>query len=90
MEIPDYLICKITLQLMEEPVLSEEGFTYEKKVLEEHYRLKGTVEPITRRKVEGTLFPNHAIKQATEDFLKMNPWAYEEEKGEDYRLIPFV
>jgi|JI6StandDraft_1071083.scaffolds.fasta_scaffold132410_2 STIP1 family protein 1 len=75
---------------MEEPAVSEDGFTYEKKVLEEHFRLKGPIEPITRRKVEGRVFPNHALKQATEEFLKQNPWAFEEEKGEDFNLIPFI
>lgn len=56
--------------LMEEPVVSEEGFTYERKVLDEHYRLKGPIEPITRNKVEGKCFPNHALKIAIEEFLK--------------------
>jgi len=30
MEVPDYLICRITDELMDEPVLLESGFTYEK------------------------------------------------------------
>ena len=80
-EIPDHLVCKITLMLMEQPVVSEEGFTYERKVLEEHYKLKGPIEPITRKKVEGKCYPNHALKQAIDDFLKENPWAFEEANG---------
>jgi hypothetical protein len=35
--------------LMEDPVISEDGFSYERKVLEEHYKLKGPIEPITRK-----------------------------------------
>ena len=89
-EIPDHLICKITLMLMEDPVISEEGFTYERKVLEEHYKLKGAVEPITRKEVSGKVYPNHALKQAIEVFLRENPWAFEEEKGENYNDIQFV
>ena len=50
--------------LMEDPVLSEEGFSYERTVLEEHYNLKGPVEPITRKDVKGKIYPNHALKQA--------------------------
>jgi hypothetical protein len=29
--------------LMEDPVLSEHGFTYERQVIEEHYKLKGPI-----------------------------------------------
>ena len=67
--------------LMEDPVLSEEGFSYERQILEEHYKLKGPIEPITRKNVKGKIIPNHALKQAIETFLKENPWAFEEEKG---------
>lgn len=30
-EVPDYLLCRITDELMEEPVCLESGFTYEKE-----------------------------------------------------------
>jgi len=36
MTIPDHLSCKITLDLMEDPVTTESGMTYEREVLEEH------------------------------------------------------
>jgi hypothetical protein len=36
------------------------------------------------------VLPNHALKQAIEIFLKDNPWAFEEEKSEDYHQIVFV
>ena len=32
-EIPDYLCCKITLELMEEPMVTDWGQTYEKSAL---------------------------------------------------------
>jgi hypothetical protein len=31
MEVPDYLLCRITDELMDEPVILESGFTYEKE-----------------------------------------------------------
>jgi hypothetical protein len=31
MEVPDYLLCRITDELMDEPVVLESGFTYEKE-----------------------------------------------------------
>jgi STIP1 homology and U-box containing protein 1 len=76
--------------LMEDPVVSEAGFSYERQVLEEHYKLKGPVEPITRKEVTGKIFPNQALKQAIEAFLRDNPWAYEEEKCENYQDIIFI
>ena len=33
-DIPDFLLCRITDELMEEPVILESGFTYEKKAIE--------------------------------------------------------
>jgi hypothetical protein len=30
-EVPDYLLCRITDELMDEPVILESGFTYEKE-----------------------------------------------------------
>jgi STIP1 family protein 1 len=34
--IPDYLICRITLDLMEDPVTTDSGQTYEREALEQH------------------------------------------------------
>ena len=31
MDVPDYLVCRITDELMEEPVILSSGFTYEKE-----------------------------------------------------------
>jgi len=47
-EIPDYLTCKITMELMEEPVITESGITYEKAVLMEHLNKNGNFDPVTR------------------------------------------
>ena len=35
--------------LIEDPVVSEAGFSYERKALEEYYQAKGPMEPITRK-----------------------------------------
>ena len=36
-EVPDYLLCRITDEIMEEPVILESGFTYEKEKILEHF-----------------------------------------------------
>jgi hypothetical protein len=37
LEVPDYLNCPISDELMEEPVILESGFTYEKSSIEKHF-----------------------------------------------------
>jgi hypothetical protein len=37
MEVPDYLLCRITDELMDEPVILESGFTYEKEQIIKHF-----------------------------------------------------
>jgi STIP1 family protein 1 len=32
-QIPDYLVCKITLDIMEEPVTTDSGQTYERSAI---------------------------------------------------------
>ena len=61
-EIPNALICKITLDLFSDPVVNETGITYEKDALLRHIKTKGKVDPTTKQKISGKLFPNFAIK----------------------------
>lgn len=35
-QIPDYLICRITLELMEDPVITDSGHVYERSAIQEH------------------------------------------------------
>jgi len=37
LEVPDYLLCRITDEIMEEPVILESGFTYERDKIIEHF-----------------------------------------------------
>lgn len=60
--IPDYLCCKITLDLIEDPVTTESGHTYEREVIEEHIKKNGNIDPVTRKQISGVLYPNLAVK----------------------------
>ena len=71
-------------------MISEAGLTYERQALEEHYRLKVPIEPITRKECKGLIIPNQACKLGVETFLEEHPWAYEHSPGEDYHSIPMV
>lgn len=48
LEVPDYLLCRITDELMDEPVILESGFTYEKSEILRHFNRNGNFDPITR------------------------------------------
>ena len=84
LEIPDYLICRISDDLMEEPVCLESGFTYEKSSITKHFQINGNFDPMTREEVKtSNLVINKQIKHATEEFLMKNPWGFEHFPGEN-------
>ena len=62
LQIPDHLICKITFDLMENPVCTEAGHCYEKEVIEEHLQKNGPIDPFTRQPVSPKLYPAFNIK----------------------------
>ncbi|ETB60446.1 hypothetical protein YYC_02729 [Plasmodium yoelii 17X] len=78
-QIPDYLCCKISMCLMNEPVITPSGMTYDKIFLYEHVKHNGSFDPVSREQFSiREVIPNYAIKEATDNFLKTNPWAFEE------------
>jgi len=63
---------------MEEPVILTSGFTYEKELIKRHFEVNGAFDPLTREEVNPEmLILNKNLKQATQDFLQKNPWAFE-------------
>jgi len=50
--IPDYLCCKITLDLIEDPVTTSAGHTYDKEPLLEHLEKNGYLDPVTREPIK--------------------------------------
>ena len=53
----DRFYCPITLQLLVEPVLTEDGHHYEKHAIQKHFRMLGSFSPLTKQGVN----PNIAI-----------------------------
>lgn len=83
--IPDFLLCRITDDFMQEPVIIQSGFTYEKKAIIQHFQINGCTDPITRQQVDPhVMIPNHYLKQASEYFIEKNPWSFMYIPGEDY------
>ncbi|KAM3373841.1 E3 ubiquitin-protein ligase CHIP isoform X1 [Capsicum galapagoense] len=76
-EVPDYLCCKITLDIFRDPVITPSGFTYERAVILDHLQKVGQFDPITRAPLFPLqLVPNLAIKEAVRAFLDKHGWAY--------------
>ncbi|KAL3531059.1 hypothetical protein ACH5RR_010381 [Cinchona calisaya] len=76
-EVPDYLCCKITLDIFRDPVIAPSGVTYERAVILNHLETVGNFEPITRAPLyQSQLVPNLAIKEAVRAFLDQHGWAY--------------
>ncbi|KAF9688436.1 hypothetical protein SADUNF_Sadunf02G0197000 [Salix dunnii] len=79
-EVPDYLCCKITLDIFRDPVITPSGVSYERAVLLDHLEKVGNFDPITREPLyPSQLVPNFAIKEAVHAYLDKNGWAYRTE-----------
>jgi len=60
--IPQEFICPITLSIMENPVICDDGYTYEREAI---IRLPNSISPMTRQSINKlNLIPNRAIKDA--------------------------
>ncbi|XP_012276191.1 E3 ubiquitin-protein ligase CHIP [Orussus abietinus] len=75
-DVPDYLCGKISFEILQEPVITPSGITYERKDIEEHLQRVGHFDPVTRvRLTQDQLIPNLAMKEVVDSFLQENEWA---------------
>ncbi|GAB4830313.1 hypothetical protein Ancab_019951 [Ancistrocladus abbreviatus] len=76
-EVPDYLCCKISLDILRDPVIAPSGITYERAVILDHIQKVGMFDPVTREPLyQWQLIPNLAIKEAVQAYLAKHGWAY--------------
>jgi hypothetical protein len=67
----DEFLCPITFEIMVDPVICEDGYTYERSVI---MSLHNSLSPMTRQPIDKTkLIPNRALKSAIDRFLLSNP-----------------
>jgi hypothetical protein len=67
-----YLICPITLELFNDPVIAQDGNTYERKAISEWISQHGK-SPITTKSISiNHLTPNDVIKDAVQAFKQQN------------------
>ncbi len=50
-EIPEIFICRITDELMFDPVMLSSGFSYERDAIMKHFSYNGWTDPVTREDV---------------------------------------
>ncbi|KAJ8618753.1 hypothetical protein MRB53_014939 [Persea americana] len=76
-EVPDYLCCKLTLDVFRDPVITPSGITYERAEIIHHLEKVGKFDPVTRDPLDQRqLMPNLAIKEAVQAYLDKHGWAY--------------
>ena len=77
-EIPEYFCCAISMDIMTDPVVTPNGISYERHLIEEHIRQNGAVDPVTRDRLTiDMLRPNVGLRAAIDHFLEQHPWAFE-------------
>ena len=69
-EVPDDYICPITTEIMTDPVITADGFTYERAAITEWLRTKDT-SPKTGAKLESkALIPIHSLRNMIRSFVE--------------------
>ncbi|ACE06732.1 hypothetical protein Aasi_1443 [Candidatus Amoebophilus asiaticus 5a2] len=78
--VPDEYCCPITKQIMAEPVMAADGYTYEKSAIEQHMNEKGAISPFIRKPLTSTnLIPNQGLKRAIQNYVEKNKKFYEQQ-----------
>jgi len=81
MPFPESYRCKISFDLMRDPVVDPDGNSYERSEIETWLRTH-PVSPLTRSRLTiDMLKPNRALKDAIEEFLATHPRALSDEDG---------
>ncbi|KAF8376462.1 hypothetical protein PRIPAC_82891 [Pristionchus pacificus] len=73
-EIPDYLCGTISFELLEDPVITPSGITYDPADMREHLQRVSHFDPVARAPLkEDQLIPNLAMREVVDIFLSENP-----------------
>ncbi|CAD8079159.1 unnamed protein product [Paramecium sonneborni] len=86
LEIPDYLKCHLTQKLLIDPWTTEAGYSYEKNELFKIDPL--TFDPFTKTPINAkNIYSNINLKKAANEFLLINPWAFDYNANQSYKDI---
>lgn len=69
-QVMDLFMCPLSLELMDDPVMTPTGNTYERAMIERHLDVNGKFDPLTRAPLtKEELYPNRALKLLMETML---------------------
>ncbi|KAK2426094.1 E3 ubiquitin-protein ligase CHIP [Trifolium repens] len=78
--VPHYLQCPFSRELFRDPVIAPSGASYERRAILDYIRKAApgkAIDPSTRLPLrECQLYNNLALREAVDDFLHRNWWAY--------------
>jgi len=66
--VPQALICPITTEIMKDPVVCEDGHSYERQAITDWFNRGNTTSPLTRQQIFGTLVPNLNLRSLIREF----------------------
>lgn len=69
MSFPDNFVCPITQSIMQDPVIGDDGITYERSAITQWLSLNNT-SPVTRQYMSSHLISNLALRNTIQDYLK--------------------
>ncbi len=70
-EPPSYFLCPISQEIMNDPHVAADGFTYEANTLREWLQLGHNTSPMTNsRLAHCNLIPNHALRSAIQEWMQ--------------------
>lgn len=71
LQVPEDFICPITYEIMTDPVMCEDGFSYERSAIEEWFSKDKNTSPMTNSVLTSTaLFENDKLKREIDNYLK--------------------
>ena len=84
--IPEAYLCPLTLDIIEDPVIAPDGYTYEKSTIIKHLQMYGN-SPMTRQPLdESQLIPNRALRDAIQAWTEQSNAGSGENPNEEPEL----
>lgn len=70
-DVPVEMVCSITHEIMTNPVIAEDGFTYEEEAIKEWFAMGKNTSPMTNLPLTALDYiPNAKLRQQIEEYLK--------------------
>jgi len=87
--IPDHLVCPITLEVMDDPVICSDGITYNRDSIEKWLETNSTSPKTNKSLIDRKLIPNFAIKKAISQ-LKLKASNSKKRKTDNFKVTNFI